>query len=85
MKRVVCLLLSVILMLGLFGCGADAEVGKDSSDTNASDFGKNSSVDNSSQTESDDGSKESTSSEEDLTVDDWRTHPEDFKLIALTY
>ena len=85
MKRVICLILSVILMLGLFGCGADAEVGKDSSDTNASDFGKNSSVDNSSQTESDDGSKESTSSEEDLTVDDWRTHPEDFKLIALTY
>lgn len=85
MKRVICLILSVILMLGLFGCGANAEAGNDSSVTNASDIDQNSSVDNSSKTESQDNSKESASSEEDLTVDDWRTHPEDFKLIALTY
>ncbi len=31
------------------------------------------------------GSKDNTSSEEEQTVEDWRTHPEDFKLIALTY
>lgn len=85
MKRILCIFLGIAMMLGLFGCG-EAQTASNSSVEGSSKTDSTVSVDSiSSESEPCESSNESTSSEEDLTVDDWRTHPEDFKLIALTY
>lgn len=94
MRKFICFGLMSVMLFSLFGCGdtaiKDGSSSNISSTESLSDTALTSSVDDSSvktsSTESaDSSSTESTSSKEDLTVEDWRTHPEDFKLIALTY
>ena len=85
MKRILCLCLSLILVFGLIGC--ESKSTKTDGDKTTS---KTSSVDSSSDStdstdSTDSSSSETTSSEKVEPVDDWRTHPQDFKLIALTY
>lgn len=68
------------------GCGSD-DIGSANTSSNITSS-RVESIDKNSSTSSgltEESSVESVSSKEETTVDDWRTHPEDFKLIALTY
>lgn len=79
MRRSISLIILILLLILTAGCGrVDSDGASVSSD--------NSSVsNNSSEASKPTSSVGNASSKEDTTVDDWRTHPEDYKLIALTY
>ncbi|MBO5746878.1 MAG: polysaccharide deacetylase family protein [Clostridia bacterium] len=79
MKKSISLILLVILLILTAGCGqVDSDGGSVSSNNSLG-------LNNSSETSKPTSSVENVSSKEDTLVDDWRTHPEDYKLIALTY
>ena len=94
MKRVICFGIVLILLLSLFGCGdattensvssniPSTEISSDTVSTSSVDYSSDDTQSTESTVES---STENVSSKEEIAVDDWRTHPEDFKLIALTY
>lgn len=86
MKKLICLVLPAVMLFCSVGCGSD-DIGSANTSSNITSS-KVESIDKNSSTSSDvtdESSDDSTSSKEEATVDDWRTHPEDFKLIALTY
>ena len=86
MKKLICLVLPAVMLFCSVGCGSD-DIGSANTSSNINSS-KVESIDKNSSTSSDvtdESSDDSTSSKEETTVDDWRTHPEDFKLIALTY
>ncbi len=89
MRRILTLLLSVALLVLTVGCGAGDDIASSNSTPSVGSQDQTASAENNSKNESepssDEVSTDSTSSEEGTQVDDWRTHPEDFKLIALTY
>lgn len=86
MKKLICLVLPAVMLFCSVGCGSD-DIGSANTSSNINSS-KVESIDKNSGTSSDvtdESTDDSTSSKEETTVDDWRTHPEDFKLIALTY
>ena len=86
MKKLICLVLPAVMLFCSVGCGSnDAESTDTLSEITSS---KTESAESNGNTSSDatvESTVENASSKEETTVDDWRTHPEDFKLIALTY
>lgn len=86
MKKLICLVLPAVMLFCSVGCGSD-DIGSANTSSNITSS-RVESIDKNSSTSSDvtdESTDDSTSSKEETTVDDWRTHPEDFKLIALTY
>ena len=79
MRRSISLIILILLLILTAGCGrVDSDGASVSSD--------NSSVsNNSSEASKPTSSVGNAGSKEEQKVDDWRTHPEDYKLIALTY
>ncbi len=92
MRRILTLLLSVALLMltvGLIGCGDGNDTVPSNGTSSVGSQNQTASAENNSSSQSKLSSAASsvddTSSEEGTQVEDWRIHPEDFKLIALTY
>ncbi len=89
MRRLLTVLLSIVLLVLTVGCGAGDGTGSSSGTSSVDSQNQTTSAENNSTNQSelssDEASTDSTSSEEGTQVNDWRTHPDDFKLIALTY
>ncbi len=89
MQRILTLLLSVVLLVLTVGCGDGNDAASSNGTSSVGSQNQTASAENNSSSQSESlpavSSVDSTSSEEETTVDDWKTHPEDFKLIALTY
>ncbi len=79
MRRSISLIILILLLILTAGCGRVDSGGASVSSDNGSVSN------NSSEASKPTSLVGNASSKEDTTVDDWRTHPEDYKLIALTY
>lgn len=86
MKKLICLVISFVLLFAMVGCGSENAKGTNTSENPTQSMTEpiNSEGDEGSSS-TNESSESDASSENETTADDWRTHPEDFKLIALTY
>lgn len=86
MKKLISIALCLCIAVLCGGCSGSADTALSSSNkVTSNETASVENENNQSQVSSVESSTDNTSSKEEEKVDDWRTHPEDYKLIALTY